>query len=301
MSDFNNLLKQGKEYIGNPLGVIALFVLLIYGFACLVLGVGAGGLESSHKTILIYFLVLFPVVILISFVYLVTKHSYKLYAPKDYKDEENYMETLDFIQMEMRSNQKIKLLLQEEVEKVNKDEDTVGNSTGQAKVEVASAIEEINNNQLEYARIYSLKKKYELFEELALERIEEELGVEVKRRVGLENRADMGIGFDGIAIKEEQFFGIEVKYTRRNEISAAMRQSIIGISRATKSLFKQNLIKFGDENKLDDRQCQFILIIVHEIDDTERIEEQLNLLLDNFEIPASYSLFNVNELLNTNG
>ena len=74
----------------NPLGIIALFISLIYGFACLVLGFAGGQLTVCERQPLIWFLIGFPILILGSFVFLVVNHHKKLYAPSDYKDERNF-------------------------------------------------------------------------------------------------------------------------------------------------------------------------------------------------------------------
>jgi hypothetical protein len=87
MKEFMN---NAKGLSRNPLGIIALFISLIYGFACLVLGIAGDKLETCERIPLIYFLIGFPVLILISFLFLVTKHHNKLYAPKDYRDERNF-------------------------------------------------------------------------------------------------------------------------------------------------------------------------------------------------------------------
>ena len=79
-----------KGLTRNPLGIIALFISLIYGFACLVLGFAGGQLTSCERQPLIWFLIGFPILILCSFVFLVVKHHNKLYAPSDYKDEKNF-------------------------------------------------------------------------------------------------------------------------------------------------------------------------------------------------------------------
>ena len=75
----------------GPLGIIALFIVLVYGFASLVTAFGAS-LSSSERLPLIYFMVIFPVLVLIIFSWLVSKHSSKLYPPTDYKDEKNFLE-----------------------------------------------------------------------------------------------------------------------------------------------------------------------------------------------------------------
>jgi hypothetical protein len=74
----------------NPLGIIALFIGLIYCFASLVTGF-AGGYSVTERLPLIYFLISFPVLVLAVFTWLVSKHNTKLFSPGDYKDEYNYV------------------------------------------------------------------------------------------------------------------------------------------------------------------------------------------------------------------
>lgn len=92
MDPVNNLLERAKELTKNPLGIIALFISLIYGLACLVLSISIDNLQGPAERLpLIGFIILFPVLILIGFIYLVIRHHEKLYAPSDYKDEENFV------------------------------------------------------------------------------------------------------------------------------------------------------------------------------------------------------------------
>jgi len=77
----------------NPLGIIALFIVLIYGFASLVVGF-SDKLQPSERTPIIWFLVLSPLVVLAVFGWLVSRHHEKLYAPKDYTDDESFLKSL---------------------------------------------------------------------------------------------------------------------------------------------------------------------------------------------------------------
>jgi cytochrome c oxidase subunit IV len=58
----------------NPLGIIALFIVLVYGFACLVTAF-AGSFSEVERLPLIYFLVTFPILVLCIFSWLVSRHS----------------------------------------------------------------------------------------------------------------------------------------------------------------------------------------------------------------------------------
>jgi len=74
----------------SPLGIIALFIVLVYGFASVVVGFGQENLKD-HIAPLVYFMVLFPVIVFFGFLWLVANHHNKLYGPSDFKDEENFL------------------------------------------------------------------------------------------------------------------------------------------------------------------------------------------------------------------
>jgi hypothetical protein len=88
--DLKQLGYFAKGLSRNPLGIIALFIVLVYGFAALVTTF-SGSLSWSERLPLIWFLVLFPVLVLAVFSWLVSRHGGKLYAPSDYRNEENYI------------------------------------------------------------------------------------------------------------------------------------------------------------------------------------------------------------------
>lgn len=87
--DIKTFAESAKGFTKSPLGIIALFIVLVYGFATL--AVTFGNNLSEHATPLIYFLVTFPVIVFIGFLWLVSKHHDKIYGPSDFKDEENFL------------------------------------------------------------------------------------------------------------------------------------------------------------------------------------------------------------------
>jgi CheY-like chemotaxis protein len=90
IDQLQNFGNTAKSLARNPLGIIALFIVLVYGFASLVT-ISAGSFSSAERLPLIYFLIFFPVLVLMVFAYLVSRHSGKLFAPSDFKDEQNYV------------------------------------------------------------------------------------------------------------------------------------------------------------------------------------------------------------------
>lgn len=91
--DIKDFTSSAKDLSRNPLGIIGLFLVLVYGFAGLV--TASNTLDKDQKQILVYFLVLFPLVVLYVFYKLVTEHYNKLYSPSDYSNEDNFMKALE--------------------------------------------------------------------------------------------------------------------------------------------------------------------------------------------------------------
>ncbi|WP_250450297.1 response regulator [Caballeronia sp. ATUFL_M2_KS44] len=85
-----SILGAAKPLAKNPLGIIALFIVLVYGVASL-MTTFASGFSHEERMPLIYFLVLFPILVLLVFAWLVSSHNAKLFSPSDFKDEENYV------------------------------------------------------------------------------------------------------------------------------------------------------------------------------------------------------------------
>jgi len=84
--------KSAKDLSKNPLGIIALFIVLVYGFACLLFGFSSASLTNEEKIPLIWFVVIFPIVVLIMFGWLVSQHHNKLYAPQDFRDDKSFLD-----------------------------------------------------------------------------------------------------------------------------------------------------------------------------------------------------------------
>lgn len=112
-------LKAAKDFARNPLGIIALFISLIYGFAGLLFNYAAEKITLTERWPIIIFIVIFPFVVLWVFYDLVIKHHWKLYAPKDFKEDKSFLNAIHPLtreEQEAKLNQEI-----EDIEKlVNK-------------------------------------------------------------------------------------------------------------------------------------------------------------------------------------
>ena len=81
-----NFGATAKSLARNPLGIVALFIVLVYAMALVALFA-----PVNHKLVIVCFLVLFPVLVLAVFAWLVAKHHHKLYAPRDFRDDQSFL------------------------------------------------------------------------------------------------------------------------------------------------------------------------------------------------------------------
>ena len=81
-----------KNFLRNPLGVIAFFITICYMMAGLVFSIGLDKLNGAKERLpFIWFIIIFPVIIFVVFVLLVRSHHEKLYGPTDFKNEDNFV------------------------------------------------------------------------------------------------------------------------------------------------------------------------------------------------------------------
>jgi len=82
-------LESATKLARNPLGIVALLITLVYAIA----GIASTSsvFTSDERTLLVYFLIFFPVLVLIAVYRFVTAHNDKLYAPSDFSNEDHFM------------------------------------------------------------------------------------------------------------------------------------------------------------------------------------------------------------------
>lgn len=78
----------------NPLGILAIFLGVLYGIAGLLLGTSNNSISDANQTLLTWLVVLFPFVSLGTFGWLVAKHHTKLYSPTDFRTDEGFFDSL---------------------------------------------------------------------------------------------------------------------------------------------------------------------------------------------------------------
>lgn len=199
--------------ISNPLSIIAIFAGLAEISGTIVLPL----LEPESQKIYLWFLMIFPS-LLIALFFLTLNFNYKvLYAPSDFKDEDNFLKLFGNPTPEDRLAK-----LNEEIEEdVSKDE-------------VEKVIQEgiVNpNTDSRYREIFRRNSTatYYLAEELALNKISNEFH-DFKRELVL-NSGKNNFMFDAVGTRADNVYAIEVKYSKDNVNIKSIRSSLNKINK----------------------------------------------------------------------
>jgi len=258
-SSLSEFGRVAQRLARNPLGIIALFIVLIYGFAALLLGTAGGTLGPEQRWPLVWFVVLFPVVVLGAFYRLVTNHHQKLYAPMDYRDERLFFRTLPPEQQRERVDREIEEIRSEEAHE------------REVAARAGGPLPPIH------------REGYLLAEELAFRQLELEFGQPINRQVGVPGQRDLY--FDGGLVTEKGIILVEVKYTRQPFYSPRILEQVIARLLATRSA-------------VGDRPVTLYLVIVAELQEgmQQLFEENIRKFLIQKVSGLELRVFNLLEL-----
>ena len=195
-----DISRPAEKLSRNPLGIIALFIVLAYGIAALVFGASAAVLDAWDRHVLVWFLVLFPVLLLAGFVWLVARHAGRLYSPTDFRSDKAFLEMLTPGEQAQRLR---------------------GSESPGAISENETRLPELASGKAQQAATPGTAF---VAEELALREIQREFGVAISRAV----RLGPDVGVDGIFAIGGRGYGVEIKLVRGplhdNEIARTVRK-----------------------------------------------------------------------------
>jgi hypothetical protein len=278
--------KATKDLARNPLGIIALFIVLVYAMACLVVAFGTN-LDPSQKTPLVWFLVIFPLIVLMVFGWLVSKHHRKLYAPSDYKDETLFVYPQD---EETQRRHLLEEALAEEVEEA-KEKSPEGSEPAKGNSQFDS---EPNNFPLPETKAdkESIISEHALAEDLAIWQLEDELKVSFARQMVIDfSGGNQGTFFDGVFVdgKTARVIAVDVKYTRRSHLHTPQIQATL-----YRFLEVYNHLSAAELGK----STQLIFVIVTELSggELERYSLKLKNRYNTLPIPLEWRFYNFSEL-----
>lgn len=266
-----NIEESATKLSRNPLGIIALFILLIYGFATLLFGFVGNTFTEAQKWWFVIFLVIFPVLVLFVFAYLVINHHQKLYAPSDYRDEKNFFGYSSPKEQEEKIEKEAKELLENSEPDDNK----------------ASSKKQIIQSFAER------RDRMEHIENLVFDYYEKKYDYDFDRNVYF-NINERKICFDGLSERKGVLNFFEIKYTPNLYFPIPLLSNVI-----LNAINIQNyMLKTG---KYPNYKYRLKLIFVVESDElTEKREfsRRIKNMIDTESINISVSVFSVKQLEN---
>ena len=195
MDGIGGFMGNAKGFVRNPLGIVALFVSLIYGMACLVVTKGLEVLTLNERLVLIAFIVAFPLILLVVFFILVVCFPGHLYGPSDFKDEKWWVQVI--FGDELRNKR------EKDAEEVHRSgEDVPSRPDSPAKPGTPDAGFKDNA---------SLMARMSQIEGAALSKLNERCGLFFARDVKI-GRKDRFVYCDGYCRKDGVHYIAEIKY-----------------------------------------------------------------------------------------
>ncbi len=254
--------------IKNPLTIIAMFA----GIAEISGTVVLPFISIENQSLYIWFLMIFPFLLVIIFFLTLNFNHRVLYSPSDYKDEDNFIKSLQ------KASYAEKILkLKEEIEEIEESEEIEPEEKEQASDSL--------DNKTSYKNLVkrSTQASYMLAEELTFEKLSKEFTSEIQREVKLGENGNRFI-FDGLVKEKGNTVAIEVKFLR----TGSMHRIKHTIDRI-----------IANANFLQDfERKNFKILLVIVTDQTtmqvHKITEQLH--KDNYPVPIELRLYKLDEL-----
>lgn len=204
---------ESIKKVSNPLTIIAIFAGLAEVSGTVVLPF----LKDGSQALYLWFLMAFPILLILLF-FITLNFNYKvLYAPSDFKDEENFLKLFG------------KPTAEERLVKLNAD--IALNETPQQTTEPEEA--KIDLKYRDVIRRNSASTHY-LAEELVITKLSQEFD-EIDKEVMLRSGKSQFL-FDAIAKKGKKVFAVEVKYLKDAQTLRNVRSSLVKIQKTLQEL-----------------------------------------------------------------
>ena len=202
-----------RQSVRNPLGLFALFVTAMYAVTAVVFEKGLDQLcGACERQPIIWFLAGFPVIILLTFVYLVVEHPEKLYGPGDYRSDEAFLRS---IMSKEKKRDEIQHLADAVKVSAAPSEEEPAPSDGQVVYQNSTADKKAGHSFMIVARPACSPRvtmeEYSRIEALAVDWVSREYDVPMERDVVLNDKGRRCI-VDAMGCRDGVHFVVEVKY-----------------------------------------------------------------------------------------
>lgn len=258
-------------HIKNPLTVIAIFAALAEVSGTVVLPF----LEKDLQEIYVWFLMAFPVLLVLAFFLTLNFNRRALYAPSDYREEQHFVDLAAAASPEARE-EKLKI----EVAQLRRMEERQAQPT---KSTIPFALP-YGLSPAVYSPDESRRSKVSLSEVLALNLISQELNKPVSYGIKLTGRySSQAILFDGVIEDGDTLRAIEVKYFPNRRFQTA----------EIKKFFSEVERLHLDIADLQHKTLALIFIVVTDENEEgqERIRNRLNVTASRFSMQIEIKVY----------
>jgi len=263
----------------NPLTIIAIFAAIAEISGTVVLPFIAPANQATY----VWFLIVFPILLIVLFFLTLNFNHKVLYAPSDYQNEDNFLRSLP------RATFAEKVL---KIEAEIAEESSVPEASAQPEKPVAPTEPippAVQGAPLSYQSLVrrSAQASYMLAEELIFRKLSKEFSSEIQREVKLGSLGGRYI-FDGIVRDKGVTTVIEVKFLRHGLMSSMQLRDTLGRIQQTASLLPS-------EQTANLR----ILLAIASDEGTasqERIAAQIERFRSEFSFPIEVRFYNLAEL-----
>lgn len=276
-------------HIKNPLTVIAIFAAIAEISGTTVLPF----IESENQGIYVWFLMLFPI-FLVGIFFLTLNFNHKvLYAPSDYKNEDNFLKSFGKATTEEKE-EKLREEVEEAEDSSSTEENAFESSGDDSESQEASSTHASSKHSTSFVmnseRHASLMANVSLAEKLSIMKLSKDMGLEFKTDVRFETPSSRKIIFDGLAIDKNKIHAVEVKLFRNEHVSPSRLDKVL-----LESELMATQLKGIDSKEL---VIHFMAVVDNPEVNVSRVKERLSRYLDRYNVNVKLHVVTLDDLKN---
>ena len=265
----------------NPLSILGLFITLCYAITEIVFIVGLDKLKGMLERLpFIFFIIIFPFVLLFTVIKLIIKHYPKLYGPTDFTDEKSWWE--------FATNERILIKYRTEANelfcKKSKNEKDGNSKANLEAMKVNSLESKAENTRIQ--AINNLTSKIALIEGVVIQKLSESYRLNFQRNVEIKDSRGK-ILLDGIAQKGFEIYFVECKICTKKLTFKDMEKTLSQVELITETLY----------NKDKDKEVMGIIAYVNVDDSNNKMKKIITDFYDTHAPNIDLKIFNYKELI----
>ncbi|MEO9944781.1 hypothetical protein [Paraglaciecola sp.] len=256
-------------HIKNPLTVISMFAAIaeISGTAVLPF------ISSENQSAYIWFLMLFPTLIVILFFWILNSNHKVLYAPSDYRNEENFVNNTRSASSEQQRKK-----IAEEVKEIEED------SGGKA-----------NLNEFASPTFTSMSSKLVtdtvMAEQFAINTLSSSLSLDFKANVNIRNPQNSDwVNFDAVATFDTQIHAAEIKLFKSKHVDTKRFQKTLDNAQQMQEVYdKAGAPKF---------MLHIVAVIDNNSFDISEVRSRISDYLSKFKVNSKLHIYKMSDIAN---